>query len=124
VDQVEGLMVRPPLASIVELEEYIGEVDMRKSGIEYTYIRRDNGSFREKSAHFDGPVAGAGADVEDSGLVFGQGHGGKLAVEKHEVDLVDDIQTDAFGLIVGHEVGFITVSAAMFDSNVDILRFE
>lgn len=124
VDQVEGLVVRPLLASIVELEEHVGEVDMHKSGIEDTDVRGDNGSFREKAAHFDSPVASAGADVEDSGLVFGQGRGGKLAVEKDEVDLMDDVQTGTFGLVVGHEVEVVAVSAAMFNGHMDILRFE
>lgn len=37
---------------------------------------------------------------------------------------MDDIQAGAFGLVIGHEVEIIAVSAVMFDGEMDILRFE
>lgn len=124
MDQVKGLVVRPAFAGVIKLEGYVGEVNMCKSSIEDTNICCNDGSFRVQAAHFESPVARAGADVEDSGLVFSQGCGGKLAVEEDEVDLMDDVQTSTFGLVVGHEVEVVAVSAAMFNGHMDILRFE
>ena len=124
MDQIKWLVVRPLLAGIVELERYIGEVDMRESSIENTKIRGENRSPRIHATHFNGPVARPGTDVQDSRRILGKRDGGQIAVEQDEIDLVDDVQTGVLGLVIRHIVGTVAIPPVILDDKIDILGLE
>lgn len=76
VDEVEGDVVSPFVAGVVEVEGEVGKVDVAKGVVKDADVRGDDGAVGVGVAHFDGPVTWTSADVEDARGIGDNGGGG------------------------------------------------
>src|SRR5579875_2476567 len=108
MDEVEGVVVEGEAFENVSLDEAV--VRGRSGGLDLFEVEADDLGVGELVGEFEGPLAGATADVEDAARLLDGGQ--VVATEDSAQDIMLEVEAVDLAEILGEQVGLLLQIAA------------